>query len=218
MFNSLEKLFIVNKCNNLQVLKDLFRNKTLNERNCRTSLRVLINYCEDKEFLEDDLILKLRNKIKLSISTNIDTYVPMLKHIKKSLDILSRSSYDHILYSLILESGCRPSELKEMIITFDVLKIEVVNEIVIYRNFYLRNSKNSFYLFFTKKTFDKFLDCNFTVNIFNSFKERILRNKNIINLKYLRKYQFTLLIKAGVSFEIANFIQGRSSNNIGFNH
>ena len=36
--------------------------------------------------------------------------------------------------------------------------------------------------------------------------------------KYLRKYQFTQMIKSGVNFEIANFIQGRASKNIGFNH
>ena len=48
-------------------------------------------------------------------------------------------------------------------------------------------------------------------------KTHIKRNK-LLPLKYLRKYNFTLMIENEVNFEIANFIQGRASQNIGFNH
>lgn len=90
------------------------------------------------------------------------------------------------MYQLILESGCRTTELKEFIINFDSKKVEIVDGIVVYRNFYLRKSKNSYYLFFTKKTFDEFLslDLKWSNTIFNRFKENIFRNKNIINIKY----------------------------------
>lgn len=37
-------------------------------------------------------------------------------------------------------------------------------------------------------------------------------------LKYIRKYHFTHIISCDVTFEFANFIQGRVSTNIGFNH
>jgi intergrase/recombinase len=45
-----------------------------------------------------------------------------------------------------------------------------------------------------------------------------MRNKNIVSSKYLRKYNFTLMIDCEISFEITNFIQGRASKNVGFNH
>lgn len=48
-------------------------------------------------------------------------------------------------------------------------------------------------------------------------KTHIKRN-NLLSLKYLRKYNFTLMIEFELNFEIANFIQGRASQNIGFNH
>ncbi len=49
-------------------------------------------------------------------------------------------------------------------------------------------------------------------------QKNVCRHKEIINLKYLRKYNFNLLVTSGVSIEIANYIQGRASKNVGFNH
>lgn len=37
-------------------------------------------------------------------------------------------------------------------------------------------------------------------------------------MKYTRKYSFTKMIQNDVNFEMANFIQGRVSKNLGFNH
>jgi intergrase/recombinase len=37
-------------------------------------------------------------------------------------------------------------------------------------------------------------------------------------MKYYRKYAFTLMIDCEIDMEIANYIQGRVSSNIGVNH
>jgi len=216
MNNTLEKIFIKFKVCTLNDLIKLIRKGLINDRASRTSFRVFLNYLEYRELVEEDILLKLRSKVKLSIKSEIDTFVPNDKMIERSLKLISGK--DYILYKIVLESGCRPSELGEFIQNFDSSKVEIHNDTIAYRNFYLRNSKNSFYLFFTKKTYLEFIKYKYDLKIFNKFRERIVRNKSIISLKYLRKYQFTLLIKNGVSIEIADFIQGRCSRNIGFNH
>ena len=121
----------------------------------------------------------------------------------------------------MIESGCRYTEVVEMVINFEEKNIEVYDEkIVLYRNFYLRGKKSSYYLFMSFKTYTQLLLEleNITYSLLRSFQNIISHRKDIISLKYLRKYQFTLLIKAGIDFEVANFIQGRTSQNIGFNH
>jgi intergrase/recombinase len=172
--------------------------------------------------IDENILFKLRKKIKLNIVSNIDTYVPCDIELNNSLLLINKLKKEfNVFYKLILESGCRPAELCEMLLNFDPKNIEYADNIVVYRNFYLRKSKNSFYLFFTKETFDKLLHLelsNFNQTYYNSFKERIVRDKSIISLKYLQKYQFTQMIGCGVEFSITNFIQGRSSKDIGFNH
>ena len=101
--------------------------------------------------------------------------------------------------------------------TFEVDKFEVVDQVVVYPLYYLRGTKNSYYLFISKSLFDKIVDSNLKEFNVEKLKTWIKRH-NLIPLKYTHKYNFTKLIKNDVSFEIANFIQGRISSNIGFNH
>lgn len=43
-----------------------------------------------------------------------------------------------------------------------------------------------------------------------------MNRKGLLRLNYTRKYSFTRIIQADISFEMANFIQGRFSSNMGF--
>jgi intergrase/recombinase len=106
-----------------------------------------------------------------------------------------------------------------MISNFEKSKIEYVDDIVVYRLFHIRGSKQAYYLFFTKETFDLFISNFESIKLLNveSLKTYIKRSK-LISMKYLRKYSFTLMLNCDISFEIANFIQGRVSQDIGFNH
>ena len=122
---------------------------------------------------------------------------------------------------MLLESGSRFTELVDLVINFDESKLEKENKIILYRNFYLRGNKSSYYLFFQEKTFKEFLKIRSKItseSYLESFRDRIMRNKSIVSSKYLRKYNFTLMVEAQIPFEIANFIQGRASKNVGFNH
>lgn len=75
-------------------------------------------------------------------------------------------------------------------------------------------------MFFSSKTFDLFLKHRESISssVLDSFRYNVQKNKGIVKTKYLRKFNFTQMIQAGIDMETLNFIQGRTSKNIGFNH
>jgi intergrase/recombinase len=195
-----------------------FKKTELSNKYLYLSLRSWISFCEENELLEDIILMKLRKVVKKKTYDKVDTYVPSPQEVSRSIDIVKeKSSKFYIIYKLLLDSGCRFSEIREMITNFDKTKIEYYENIVVYRNFHLRGSKSSFYLFFTLETFELFMKEKISLSDCNSLQDYAKRN-DLVSVKYLRKYQFTLMIKTGVEFELANFIQGRASRNIGFNH
>jgi intergrase/recombinase len=82
MSNTALKVFKENNCKNIFDILSLISSKKLTERRVSTAYRVFLNFLEDKEILEDDILIKLRKKIKLNITTNFDTYVPSSSEIK----------------------------------------------------------------------------------------------------------------------------------------
>lgn len=187
------------------------------------AIRNFLNYCELNSLLSDELITRYRRQIKVNFKSKIDSFVPTKEQIAQSLEILNSKHPTQflILYKAMLESGLRFTELKHIILTFDERRVEVwENKIAVYSNFYIRGKKSSYFVFISNSTYNKLVSILPTLNtqLLNVFQDRMSKDKEIISLKYLRKYQFTLLIEKGVSLEIANFIQGRASQNVGFNH
>jgi len=131
MFSTLEKIFIKYNISTVNELKTLIESNIINERATRTAYRVFLNYLEYKELVNEDILIKLRKKISLSINSNIDTFIPTKGKIEKSISII-KNIYPQfeIYYKLILESGCRPSELKEMIFIENKQKVYVFVEVV----------------------------------------------------------------------------------------
>jgi intergrase/recombinase len=218
-------------------LRELFKNTNINLTNIKNaieetkyskkytiiSFRVFLNYCELNDLLNLDDILKYRSKVKLNIKSKMDSFVPTKEQIQQSLKIIDSRHPAQllILYRAMLESGLRFTELKHIILTFDERRVEIwENKIAVYSNFYIRGKKSSYFVFVSNPTYKKLVSIlsTLTPQLLNMFQDKISKDKKIISLKYLRKYQFTLLIEKGVSLEIANFIQGRASQNVGFNH
>jgi len=212
----LEKLFKYSVCSNPVDILKCIEKHDLEPQYTTKALRNFMNFLEEQDLIPFESLVLFRNRIKIRSNNGFDTFVPNTAQIARSGSLLQGK--DLVLYKMILESGCRFTELKHLILNFNIKNIEEYGEIVVYRNFYLRGQKSSYYLFFTKKTFDELLKLNMTVQDLTKFTGHVRRGKEIIATKYLRKYQFTQLIKAGVDFEIANFIQGRCSKNVGFNH
>jgi len=164
----------------------------------------------------------IKNKVKVRGRSNIDTYVPnyleissMLKAIKQ-YDILS----SYIVLKVFLDTGLRGTEVQYFLSNFFDKDIELHdNDVETIKLFYQRNTKNSYYIFMSRETLNLITLHLRALRKFNieKLKVHIKRNK-LLPLKYMRKYHFTKMIKCGVNMDMANFIQGRASQNIGFNH
>jgi intergrase/recombinase len=217
----------------IRVLEDITLNKNINLKNIKqivsgskyclkyssVSVRIFLNFCQEFEIINLEYINKVRNKVKLNIKSNIDSFVPSEIQIQESIKELYSNKDELVyLYKLMIESGIRFTELKDFLLRFNRDNIEICENVVIYRNFYIRGQKSSFYIFFSKETYTNIINSKNNLKTINYFKNHINKNKQIISLKYLRKYNFTRMIKNNVSYEIANFIQGRGSKDIGFNH
>jgi len=217
--STLEKIFNNNNEDIEEIKKFIYETKLVALRSSTISLRVFFNFCEFYELLDIEQLNFFRNKIKIHINKGIDSYVPEKEKIIKTFNFFKENypKYE-ILYKLLLESGCRITELKHLISSFNKKNIETWDDdLILYRNFYLRGQKSSYYLFFTKRTYDLFIKEQYNQRNVEHMKD-IIKYQDLTPLKYLRKYNFTLMIENNISFEVANFIQGRTSQNIGFNH
>ncbi len=184
------------------------------------ALRNWLKFCDEEEILSEEIVNKIKKFMKSPKKSNIDSFVPSSEEIDSLLSNIKEYNYiDYLGIQFLLQSGLRVSEIVHFFSTFDSKKIEVVDDVVIYSLFHMRGQKNSFYLFMSKSLYEEYLVYikEFKGYNFERLKTHIKRN-GLTPLKYMRKYNFTQLIGSGVEFEIANFIQGRSSTNIGFNH
>lgn len=184
------------------------------------ALRNLFNFCEEYEILNINLVLLLKNKIKITEKSNIDSFVPSEAQIK---DFLSKV-YDYekigfIFLRILLDSGLRVTEVQHLLTQIDLDKFEINGDIVVYPLYYLRGTKSSYYVFLSLKTYNLIIEDLELIKSYNVEKLKTwIKRNNLIPLKYTRKYNFTQMIKAGISIDISNFIQGRISQNVGFNH
>jgi intergrase/recombinase len=184
------------------------------------AIRNWIKFIEEYEIVPFETILEWKSKIKINTKSNVDSFIPTEKVIKDFLEKVN--NYDKLSYiflKILLESGLRVIEAQLFITNLNMDKFEVTNKITTYPLFHIRGTKSSFYVFLPIETYNLIFDNFKDIKIYNieKLKTWIKRNK-LIPLKYTRKYNFTKLIKSGVSLEVANFIQGRVSQNIGFNH
>jgi len=214
--NRLEGLFEHSYCTRPKEVLRCIEINRLEPQYTTKAVRNFLNYLDERELIPEKNLLAFRNKIKIHPCIGLDTFVPNVEQIERSGKLLYGS--DLLIYRLLIESGCRFTELEHFIDNFDEDKVEVHGNVVTYRNFYRRGNKSSFYLFFTKKTFDSFMEHKITMRDLGLFLIHVKKNDHVISSKYLRKFQFTQLVKGGVPIEIANFIQGRCSQDIGFNH
>lgn len=194
--------------------------KVKNRKYRALALRNLFNFFEEYEILDENLLLKLKSKIRITERSNIDHFIPSDEQIKDFLGLLKDYDENGFLFAqILLESGLRVSEVQYFVNNLDKTKFEVIGDVVIYPLYYRRGTKNSYYMFMRKQTYLQILERYNSFKGFNVEKLKTwIKRNNQISLKYTRKHNFTKLIRSGISLEVANFIQGRVSSNIGFNH
>ena len=223
VFNNLYKIFEKNDSDTIEDIKKCLAYEKVNKRMGGIAIRVWLNYLEEFDILDFDVVEYVRKRIKIHQKTYIDTYIPTDSEVEKSIDEARKYDKIHyLLYRFFIETTARTTEVKHFFENFNEKNIEIHNNrIVSYNNFYIRGQKSSYYLFFTVELYNELKEfiSKYSSTYFNRFIDHIQDNKNIVCLKYLRKYSFNLMVREGVSIEIANFISGRStSKNIGMTH
>jgi intergrase/recombinase len=213
--NTLSKAFSKEFMN----FKESLENSTYSSKYFSLALRNLINYCMSRGLLKKSQSIDIKDKLKLGRS-NVDMRVPTKNELNTLLEDISKfNKYDYGFLKILLESGLRTSDLVFILHNLNVDDVETVGDVVVIPIFNLRGSKQSFYLFCSKDSFDIVLE---NYEYFKEYNpERLkshIKRACMIPLKYIRKLNFTKLIESGVSFEIANFIQGRAQQDMGFNH
>jgi len=219
VYNTLEKIFDNSRTTFKEIKEFIKSTNTIALKSSTISMRVFFNYLLLQELLNKEIITFYKDYIKLPKNNSFDTYNINKKEVIKLLEYIkvNHSQYEFYIRFLV-ESGSRITELEHFIKHFKERNIEEWNdEIIIYSNFYMRGHKASYYLFMTKSTYELFDKNKCSIKDIENLKN-IIHYRELLNLKYLRKYNFTLMIENNISFEIANFIQGRASQSVGFNH
>lgn len=213
--NVLKKSFKINYRN----FKDSLNKGCYSTKYYSLAFRNLINFAVEKDLLKKSESLDIKDKLKLSRS-GMDLKVPIKGEVLKLIyEVKKYNIYDYIFIRLLFESGLRVSDILFFLNKFTKENVEVLDKLFICPLYNFRGSKSSFYCIALKETLELLFDHYNEMKEYNCerLKTYIKRN-NLLSLKYLRKYNFTLMIENELNFEIANFIQGRASQNIGFNH
>lgn len=202
--------------NEVVELRDKIQNHS-SKRYMYYSIRNFTNFCDDYEFLEENIILKLKNKIKLDTRSRPDDYVPSSNEIQRTYnEVKENNNLWGLIMRISLESGLRFTEVQEFLKTYKKSRIEFIGSIGIYPLYSLKGNKNAYYVFLSKSTFEMILKVKDRDSwMFPGF-DSFIRRQNLTSIKYLRKYNFTRLVRSKVPVEFANFVQGRVSRNIGF--
>lgn len=206
------------------ILNTIEKNNLHKEYSLR-GIRSFLIFCSEKDYIQENIIDYYKSKLPITQKYRIDSFTPNINHITKLLEYVRNPPMEfpnndlhEICAKLLIESGLRITEIDYFFRTFDG-NFEEYENIVVIPLYYLRHNKQSYYMFLTKETFYLF---NENRERFKSYSpeglKTYIKRHNLTSLKYMRKYNFTILIKAGINLDIANFIQGRTVKNVGFNH
>ncbi len=177
-------------------------------------LRLILNYCETKELFTTDQLLQCRKKLK-NHKSGIDNYVPTDQEVQSTLSQLTPNN--RIVYLVYLVSGVRKVEGEYLLANLNKLTTQEKEGFVKVVMNYLRHNKNSYF-------------CYLPIDIYNQLKatttnkpsvsslENEIKRKNLIPIKYCRKWFYTKCIELGIPDTIADYYQGRSANSVGSNH
>jgi intergrase/recombinase len=187
---------------------------TLKDKEYR-GLRALFNYCEEEEIDEvaGYSIEKWRRYIKIKPSGVVEIYVT---------DDEMREAYSACavdlkpFFELLTYSGSRFSHVYEMLDHFDERNILVNGEVAHYPTSGLSKG--------TKRTFHIFFPASFIPTLKNMGTNKSYKTltKDLqygrVSAKTIRKWHLNLMVAAGISESLADFIQGRSATTVGSAH
>ena len=204
-------------------MRKLIHSGKMHQKGGALAIRVLLNYCERNELMDFKEIDEIRRRIKPITEDHIDNFVPKDTHIFNSINKLNEivDKKKLLVYRFILETSCRYTEAVHFFKNFDESKLEIRGDVCSYDNFFNRGNKSSFYLMFSKNLYDELkpLMKKIKESDLIYLKRKSQREDDLMCIKYLRKYTYTLMLMNGIPNEIANLISGRSNKkDVGITH
>ncbi len=162
---------------------------------------------------------ELRELIGKKPKTRKDTYVPPIELVVAAGQKLKHTDV-YPLYLLLVSTGSRLSSIIYALKHFDPDKLVCLDTdppICRYHVDYEKGTKNQWTLYMPKEIADIIKNIN-TVRIprYNKAEEKI--NKAGVSVKYYRKFVYNYMRKQRVDPDIAEFIEGRVPQNIGYQH
>jgi len=179
---------------------------------CNRLVRLLLHYLDDKELISNEQLILIKKKIK-NIKEGVDNHVPTDQEIQQTLSMLSDKV--KVVYQMYLVSGIRKTEGSYLLANIHNLKTQQYDGFVKVTMNYLRNTKNSYFCYLPTDVYEQ-LKANNLKSIESLNYE--LKTKNLIPIKYCRKWFYTKCIELGIPDTIADYYQGRTANSVGSNH
>ena len=185
------------------------------QRHLWLGFRVVFNFLEATGF--DTETLTIYRKALPTFTCGIDLKVPEEPEIIKALTKLRNARPEYIaLYNLLIDSGLRLIE--------SVKAIEQIRSAEQINGFYritlgeFRGSKQAYYAYLTKSTYDQIIAITNTPLNTKRATDYYRKIVKVISPKYLRKFAFDKMIELEIPESVADFIEGRVPKRIGAKH
>lgn len=186
-----------------------------NTNNIVKTIRNYLNYCEVSESMPEYLIYKFRKILKIKKSRS-SVFVPETKQVIENYKRLGRFPSHKLLYLVLACSGARISTALELVKSRKDYIKKQYKGFVCYIIDKTKGTKNTNAIFLPDFVDEKLFFVGYN---YCSFRNRYYKIKDIdLTLKYLRKWNADFLFSNSVPREVIDFIQGRSSSSVFYNH
>jgi intergrase/recombinase len=188
------------------------------KRHLWLGFRTVLNFLEATGSDVDDLTIY--RKALPTFRCGVDLNVPEEARMLQALSNLKKVNSDRkaeykALYNLLIDSGLR---LIEAVKAFsEVESAELINGFYRIALGEFRGSKQAYYCYLTKATYEQLLTFKGTV-LSDRHATGYYCQHNIICPKYARKFAFDTMIGLEIPESVADFIQGRVARSIGAKH
>ena len=138
--------------------------------------------------------------------TGIDLFVPSEDQVLDTLERAGERDDIFMVYSMLLASGARLSEIVQFLKTFEKQKFIKIDGVVVKYPFtLLRGRKKIFYIYLPMPMVGRLRKIEVSRHVVSSYAKR----HNLIRPKYIRKFVAQKMYELGIDPLTIDFIQGR---------
>ena len=173
-------------------------------RNAQKAYRLFAKFLASRGVISDDFAEKVLKVVKVK-RTNADIYIPTLEEVVKTLKLAKDYSENvYLVYRLALESGSRLSEILRVL--KEPERDVCDGSICYYPLAWQRDYKGVFYVFHITPL----RKIDITEYAIIDFERR----RDVLAIKYFRKFVATKMADLGIPLDVIDFIQGRKPTSV----